>query len=65
MIAERHDTADGDYLLDHTAATYLVNSASQIQLAYPYGTAPDEIVSDVRRTNYPSGWCGVIIALAY
>ena len=43
------DTRDGDYSLDHTAATYLVNSASQIQLAYPYGTAPDDIVSDLRR----------------
>lgn len=49
VVAERHDTGDGGYALDHTAAMYLVNSESQIQLAYPYGTPSEEIVSDIRR----------------
>ena len=49
VVAERRDLSGGDYALDHTAATYLVNSSSQIQLAYPYGTSPDEIVADLRR----------------
>jgi protein SCO1/2 len=49
VVAERHDTGDGDYMLDHTAATYLVNADSQIQLAYPYGTSPDDIAADLQR----------------
>jgi len=49
VVAERRDLGNGDYALEHTAALYLVNSASQIQLAYPYGTAPDDIVSDLHR----------------
>ncbi len=45
----RRDLGDGDYMLDHTAALYLVNRASQVQLAYPYGTDPADIVGDLRR----------------
>jgi cytochrome oxidase Cu insertion factor (SCO1/SenC/PrrC family) len=41
--------SNGDYALDHTAAMYLVNPASAIQLVYPYGTPPDDIVTDLRR----------------
>jgi protein SCO1/2 len=39
IVATRRDLGDGDYMLDHTAAIYLVNSTGQIQLAYPNGTA--------------------------
>ena len=49
VVAERRNMGDREYALDHTAATYLVNSASQLQLAYPYGTPRDEIVSDLHR----------------
>jgi protein SCO1 len=49
VVTKRHDLGDGDYALDHTAATYLVNSEGQIQLAYPYGTPIDDIVSDLHR----------------
>ena len=49
VVAERRDTGQGDYMVDHTAATYLVNAKAQIQLAYPYGTPPDEILEDVQR----------------
>jgi protein SCO1/2 len=49
VVAARRDLRNGDYALEHTAAMYLVNSASQIQLAYPYGTASDDIVSDLHR----------------
>jgi protein SCO1 len=48
VVAERRDVADGDYMVEHTAAIYLVNAQSEIQLAYPYGTASDEIVADLR-----------------
>jgi len=44
----RRDLGNGDYMLDHTAALYLVNREGQIQLAYPYGTDPEEVVSDLR-----------------
>lgn len=47
--SERGATGDGNYSLDHTAATYLVNAANQIQLAYPYGTPPEDITSDLHR----------------
>jgi protein SCO1/2 len=45
----RRDLGNGDYMLDHTAALYLVSPAGTVQLAYPYGTDPAEIVSDLRR----------------
>ncbi len=45
----RRDLGAGEYMLDHTAALYLVNRSSRIQLAYPYGTDPSDIVSDLRR----------------
>jgi protein SCO1 len=48
VMAERRDLGNGDYAFDHTGATYLVNSAGKVQLAYPYGTHSDEIVSDLR-----------------
>jgi protein SCO1/2 len=47
--SERRDTGSGNYSLDHTAATYLVNAASQIQLAYPYGTPAEDITSDLHQ----------------
>jgi protein SCO1/2 len=49
VLSQRREVGGGDYLLDHTAALYLVNSGSQIQLAYPYGTPPSDIVADLRR----------------
>jgi protein SCO1 len=49
VIYQRRDLGNGDYTLDHTAATYLVNAEGQIQLAYPYGTPPDDIVADLRQ----------------
>jgi protein SCO1/2 len=45
----RRDVGNGDYLLDHTAALFLVNRNGQIQLAYPYGTDPSDVVTDLRR----------------
>jgi protein SCO1 len=49
VVAERRDVEDGDYVLDHTAATYLVNGESEIMLAYPYGTDPNDTVADLRQ----------------
>ena len=45
----RRDVGNGDYLLDHTAALFLVNRNAQVQLAYPYGTDASDILSDLRR----------------
>ena len=47
VVATRRDMGNGEYLLDHAAAIYLVNRSNQIQLAYPYGTDPSEIASDL------------------
>ena len=47
--SERRDGANGSYSLDHTAATYVVNAASQIQLVYPYGTPAEDIASDLHQ----------------
>ncbi len=49
VVAVRRDMGNGDYMLDHTAAIFLVNPAGQIQLAYPYGTAAEDIVADLQR----------------
>jgi protein SCO1 len=49
IVAARREIGNGDYLLDHTAAVYLVNRDSQVALAYPYGTDPNEIVADLRQ----------------
>jgi protein SCO1 len=49
VVAERHDIGGGGYLIDHTAAIFLVNAESQIQLVYPYGTSPDEVADDLHR----------------
>lgn len=49
VVAERRDLGDGDYALDHTAATYLVNRQGQLQLAYPGGTDTNEIIADLRQ----------------
>jgi protein SCO1/2 len=48
VVAERHDMGDGNYMLNHTASIFLVNQASQITLAYPYGTPPNDIVADLQ-----------------
>ena len=37
------------YFVDHTALVYLVNPAQQVQLVYPHGMAPADIVADLRR----------------
>jgi protein SCO1/2 len=49
VVAERRDLGGGDYALDHTAATYLVNRQGSLQLAYPYGTDANDIIADLRQ----------------
>ena len=49
IVAVRRDLGSGEYAVDHTAAMYLVNSAGQIQLVYPYGTPAEDIVADLRQ----------------
>lgn len=47
--AERRDMGGDDYLMDHSAAVYLVNASSQVALAYSYGTASEDILADLHR----------------
>jgi protein SCO1 len=49
VSSERREIANGNYSLDHTAPIYLVNAASQIQLAYPSGTPAEDISSDLHQ----------------
>ena len=49
VTSERHDDGNGGYSLDHTAAIYLVNAASEIQLAYVSGTPAEDITSDLHQ----------------
>jgi protein SCO1 len=49
VVSARREIANGDYLLDHTAAIYLVNRDSQVALAYPYGTDANDVLADVRQ----------------
>ena len=49
VTSERHDDGNGGYSLDHTAAIYLVNAASEIQLAYASGTPAEDITSDLHQ----------------
>jgi protein SCO1/2 len=50
-VAERRQSASwaGDYAMDHTALTYLVDPAGRIRLIYPYPIAPEDAVADLRR----------------
>jgi len=49
-VAQRHEGARfGDYAMDHTALTYLVDPAGRLRLVYPYPPAPADIVADARR----------------
>lgn len=49
VVAQRHALPNGDYMIDHTAAVYLVNAQSKIQLVYPDGTPTDDIAADVQQ----------------
>lgn len=37
-----------DYLIDHTAGTYVYDPAGRLRLLVPYGSSPDAIASDLR-----------------
>jgi protein SCO1/2 len=37
-----------DYLIDHTAGTYIYDPAGRLRLLEPYGSSPDAIASDLK-----------------
>src|SRR5690348_8839531 len=57
VVAHRHELANGDNAIDHTAAVHLVNAQRKIQLVYPQGTGTVEIaaVGDALSPTAPSG----------
>lgn len=40
--------ADDDYLIDHSAGTYVYDAQGNLRLLMPYGSSPDAIASDLR-----------------
>ncbi|MCO5176469.1 MAG: SCO family protein [Thermomicrobiales bacterium] len=40
--------ADGDYTVDHTAYTYLIDPEGRLRVIYPFQTSPSTIVDDLK-----------------
>jgi protein SCO1/2 len=40
--------AEGDYLIDHSAGTYVYDPQGRLRLLMPYGSSPDAIAHDLR-----------------
>lgn len=40
--------ADDDYLIDHSAGTYVYDAQGNLRLLMPYGSSPDVIANDLR-----------------
>ncbi|MFP5404383.1 MAG: SCO family protein [Gammaproteobacteria bacterium] len=40
--------ADDDYLIDHSAGTYVYDAQGRLRLLMPYGSSPDAIANDLR-----------------
>lgn len=40
--------ADDDYLIDHSAGTYIYDAKGNLRLLMPYGSSPDFIANDLR-----------------
>jgi protein SCO1/2 len=43
------ETQGGDYLMDHTSATYLVDTGGNLRLVYSFGTPAEDIAADIRQ----------------
>jgi protein SCO1/2 len=49
VVAQRRDAErPGDYFMDHTALTFLVDPSGKLRLVYPYPAEPDDMAADVR-----------------
>ena len=50
VVAQRRDAPErpGDYFMDHTALSYLVDAGGRIRLVYPYPLEPADVAADVR-----------------
>jgi len=42
------NAAEGDYTVDHTAYTYLIDADGRLRVVYPFQTAPSTIVDDLK-----------------
>jgi protein SCO1/2 len=40
--------AADDYLIDHSAGTYVYDSQGNLRLLMPYGSSPDAIAQDLK-----------------
>lgn len=40
--------ADDDYLIDHSASTYVYDAKGKLRLLMPYGSSPDAIANDLK-----------------
>jgi protein SCO1/2 len=48
-IIEKPEGTSADYLVTHTASSFLVNAQGQLVRKYAYGTPPEEIAADVAK----------------
>lgn len=50
LFYERRKIAgtSAEYLVDHTAATYLIDTEGRLNVIYPFGTPPETISADIR-----------------
>ncbi len=49
LFYQRQSYGDGDnYLVDHTASTFVIGPEGRLRVIIPYGTAPDVVVQRVR-----------------
>jgi protein SCO1/2 len=50
VIAEKEvlDQSATDYIVNHTARTFLVDKEGRLRLSYAFGTSPNDILEDIR-----------------
>ena len=55
IYAKKVPTADGDYLMDHTALVLLVDSSGRLRGTIPYGAPNDQAVQKIEKLLMPAG----------
>lgn len=48
-VYSRHDTAGGDYVIDHSSLTYLMGRNGEFLLAFMHGTSPERMAAEIRK----------------
>lgn len=49
IVAQRQDRADGGYTMDHSAGSYLFDTAGKLRVYVPYGTPAADIAHDLQQ----------------